>query len=195
MSCHVMSCHVMSCHVMSELLDAFQCATNNDDGPIDNGTIRFLLDTLENATEEDWEPILEPFVSDPSAIVQVLLLLKGQCKDTSVPDQVAQAKEILQQLNSSSSTEIDKEEALTSDNVLLGGDDNKPKYASIPGAHNRAISLRQLRQILQYIQAQQDPHTGTLPWVDHTSGEPLTVSTMNLYHVVDYIIKPFTAPY
>lgn len=171
---------------MSDLLEAFL------DAETDQGTIRFLLEALENATSDYWDPLLEPFVQDPSAILQVL---------ASNSNAVEQAKEVLETRQRSAAPIGELQEAGTSitteDNanpVTLAG-----KYTAIPGAHNRAISLSQLRQVLGYIESHANPD-GLLPWTDEneqspTFGRQLTVQTMNLYHVVHWVIKPLTAQY
>lgn len=154
---------------------------------LDHGTIRFLLDTLANAGEEDWEPILEPFVDNPSA---VLGALTGDAAEL-----IEEAKKVLDAAEVEDAEAAQPRPSITSSQSTLN--QNNIKYTSIPGAHNRAISLRQLRQILDYIYLQADA-VGCLPsWMERDEespfhGQKLKVATINLYQVVEWVVKPLT---
>ena len=161
---------------MSKLLKAF--GSN-----VDHGTIRFLLDTLACAETEDWEPILEPFVDDPSAVLRVL------AASNTANIIIEEAKNVLDA--SCQEEEEGEEPPPPSNNPLY----HTIKYTAIPGAHNRGISLRQLHQIIDYIHSHAED--GRLPWTDQdeqspSHGQRLQVATINLYQVVDWVVKPLT---
>ena len=71
------------------------------------------------------------------------------------------------------------------DFTMLGAECNP-----IEGAHNRAITLRQLRRLRDFILSHVEDADGTLPWIDmsppeysQTSGQKLNAHTINLYQV------------
>ena len=119
-------------------------ALRPEDG-IDNGTIHFLLEALENDTADEWEPLLDPFIQDPSVLLQVL-------ESSSDPVAViGRAKDQWLRLDHPSST------STTASAVDIGTESDHSRlpdafwknlsHTCIPGANNRAISLDQLRQI------------------------------------------------
>ena len=67
----------------------------------------------------------------------------------------------------------------------------------IEGAQNRAMSVRQLQRLQSFIESY-SADDGQLPWRDRFSGSPtfqqaLHISTINLYQLNDWVIKPATA--
>lgn len=167
---------------------------------LDFKTVVLVLDVLENALhdEEVWEPLLDSFdVKDKEAALFVL---------ASDPQAVQKAKEII------SKEESQEEVVCVEPPVFLSVRNNSPTikdpmdilfdnkdrpFTPIQGAENRAISLRLLRRVLQYIESHAVDEDGNLPWIDRlehspTFGMRLNVHTINLHHVVDWIIKPLT---
>ena len=195
----------MSSPSNNNLVDAFG-------SDVDNGTISFLLEALSYAPKEDWEHILEPFVEDPAAILDVLAEAApngtGDTVANTVVDIIEDAKKVLERTSSSQQEENQEEGAEDRfashpSNPLLH---QTIKYTPIPGAHNRGISLRQLRQVIEYIESKVvtttdgDEKDGNLPWTDAdehspTYGQRLQLSTINLYQVVEWVVKPLTQQY
>lgn len=176
---------------------------------VDDGTISFLLEALTHAETEDWEHILEPFVDEPSAIINVLLA--SATNDTASSDITAEshvtaaitiieeARKVIDQSSSQQEDGNEAEATSLSSNPLY----QKVKYTPIPGAQNRAISLRQLRQVIEYIESKVIPAgderggSGILPWIDTDEqspsyGQRLHLSTINFYQVLEWVIKPLT---
>jgi len=163
----------------------------------DEGTIAFLLSTLTSLLEHDdvdWEnevtPLVESLVPDPSAALQVL----QQSSDGNPLRVVERAQQFLasrqkEENEGKTSTPSGNEAPATTIPRLLR---EPPQYTEIPGAHNRAISLRQLQDVYDYVQAHVvDETNGTLPWTD-PSGTKLTLTSMNLYHLVEHVLQPLT---
>lgn len=68
----------------------------------------------------------------------------------------------------------------------------------IASAEHRAISVKQLQRVRDFISSHASPH-GTLPWLDlapanrsPTSGLRLRANSINLYQLNDWLIKPAT---
>jgi hypothetical protein len=166
----------------SELLDALS--------GVDEGTISFLLETLASLQttdggQWDFDNEVEPFVSslvdhpamalqvikeDPSAIEKAREMLAGRPEKGVLPE----------------SYESPQRPRLS----------RSLKHAKIEGAHNRAISLRQLRDVYEYVEAQAEAD-GSLPWFDRmesspTNGQRLHLRTINLYQLVETVVKPIT---
>ena len=162
----------------SELLEALS--------DVDEGTICFLLDTLASFLEAedcDWEnevaPLVESFVEEPSAALNIL---------RSDPKAIEKARQVL--VGRQEESMPPPYEVPPSPNRSL----SNQKYTAIPGAHNRAISLRQLRDIYEYVEAQAEAD-GSLPWIDRdelspTNGQRMHVRTINLYQLVESVVKP-----
>ena len=60
----------------------------------------------------------------------------------------------------------------------------------IEGAQNRAMTLKQLRRLREFLLKHANPESGAMEWVDRappqhsaTSGQALNVHTINLYQV------------
>lgn len=164
----------------SELLEALS--------EVDEGTICFLLDTLASFLETedcDWDnevaPLVESFVEEPSA---VLTILQSDSKAVEKARQVLVGR---QEESMPPPYEAPPHRSLSS---------SSQNYTEIPGAHNRAISLRQLKDIYEYVEAQAEAD-GSLPWIDReewspTNGQRMHVKTINLYQLVESVVKPLT---
>ena len=157
---------------------------------VDEGTISFLLDTLSSFQAEDcdWEeevaPLVESFVEESSAVLAIL---------QSDPTAVAKAKEVLlgRQEDAAAGASDSTDAPQQTPNLL-----QSKRYTEIPGAQNRAISLRQLKDIYEYVEAQAESD-GSLPWIDRnelspTNGQRMHVKTINLYQLVDSVVMPLT---
>ena len=167
----------------SELLDALS--------DVDDDTTTFLLDALDSFLQQDeecdWENEVEPllesfFFENPTKSSKVLAVLKSDPAGA-----VGKAKEALQQQGQQ------QPQAPPTPPRLMT---LQKKHVEIPGAHNRAISLRQLLDIYDYVQAQAEAD-GSLPWIDRnelspTNGMRMHVKTINLYHLVESVVKPMT---
>lgn len=167
-------------------------------GNIDIDTASFLLEALEGAAEyddssESWGPFLEPFLVDPSKALRIL-----STDLMAIPKAKANLERKRNDSDVSNFSEDSHNPRAESENSPFDCF-MKPHVTPISGAHNRAISLRQLRLVFDYVR-QFDDGSGYLPWTDcnqqsDTYGQQLQVKNINLYHVVDFIIKPATKQY
>lgn len=167
----------------NNLIDAF--------GDIDLETKAFLIEALEGAIEfeETWEPLLEPFLEDNNTSRALAILASNPV------DAVQEAKASLESRKEQRTSDL---VVSTSRIIKVSPFDcfRNPRQTQMDGAHNRGISLKQLRLVVAYIEQQADDE-GYLPWKDWspkspTNGFKLHVNTVNLYHVVDCVIKPTT---
>ena len=63
----------------------------------------------------------------------------------------------------------------------------------IDGAHQRGITLPQLRKLMDFLASHADADGHLQGWWDRRTGQALRTDKINLYAVADWIIKPFTA--
>ena len=168
----------------SDLLAAFK--------DIDLDTVSFLLDALESAVdcdspEESLEAVLDPFLDDCSGALNIL---------RTDPHAIDKAKKKLSA--NSFRASLFRETSGNQDSAVNPEFSPfiYPKRTYMDGAHNRAISLRQLRLVLAYMKESADAD-GYLPWIDQIKDSPnfgdrVHIETANLYHLVDFIVKPVT---
>ncbi|CAB9517629.1 expressed unknown protein [Seminavis robusta] len=170
-------------------------------GNIDMETANFLVESLEGAIEyEDaWEPLLDPFIEDTQAVLRIL------ASDPLIALQ--RAKTLLDNpssLHSSSESSLgpaiaDSMRSLPrpSEEIPTFERFRNPQRTVMDGAHNRAVSLRQLRLLVSYLREHADAN-GFLPWTDWnpasqlTYGRKLHMQNVNMYHLVEFVIKPVT---
>lgn len=152
---------------------------------LDSGDITFLLETLSNnpdADSEFYESLLEPFFDyDSTKVLRVLSVISAE--------KIREASEIFSVRSRTPPPPADNESPALS--IF-----STSKRTTIAGAQNRAISLRQLRQVVAYIESHA-LEDGSLPWTDRYEESPtynnrLHVDSINLYHVIDWVVKPIT---
>jgi hypothetical protein len=143
---------------------------------------------------ESFEPLLEPFLEDPSNALEILAADNRAIQKAKTCLVEKRRNDSDFSVPSSSELPVVGNYAASKDTPLKCF--TNPQYSPMEGAESRAISLRQLRLVVEYIYLHADSE-GYLPWTDWnqnsaTYGLKLHIDIVNLYHVVDWVIKPVT---